>query len=286
MPTSINININGLITAPEDAKISVLDHAVLFGDSVYEMLRTYGGKPFLFSRHFARLEHSAAAIDLKLPWTKTKTLEEIRKTSMPGESRIRLVITRGIGDLSPAIETCAGSTVIIIVVPLAEPDERIYSEGVKVAISSIRRTGRLADVKTGSLIHQVMARHEADLKQAYESILLTADEKLSDGISSNIYMVRDRKILTPSHDAAIVEGITRGVVLTLARQNGLELVEGLFDVEEIARADEMFLTSSAREIVPITSANGSAIGDGRPGPITLMLLNAYRSAVEQLILED
>src|SRR5437762_115099 len=84
MPTRININIDGLITAPEDAKISVLDHAVLFGDSVYEMLRTYGGKPFLFSRHFARLEHSAAAIDLKLPWTKSKTLEEIRKTCMAG----------------------------------------------------------------------------------------------------------------------------------------------------------------------------------------------------------
>src|SRR5206468_12515700 len=123
------ININGVITTPEEAKISVLDHGLLFGDSVYETLRTYGGKPFLFSRHFARLEHSAAAIDLKLPWTKSKTLEEIRKTCMAGESRIRLVITRGIGDLSPAIETCAGPMVIIIVVPLAEADRRIYSEG-------------------------------------------------------------------------------------------------------------------------------------------------------------
>src|SRR5436190_14829043 len=95
------ININGVITTPEEAKISVLDHGLLFGDSVYEMLRTYGGKPFLFSRHFARLEHSSAAINLKLPWTKSKTLEEIRRTLMPAECRIRLVITRGIGDLSP-----------------------------------------------------------------------------------------------------------------------------------------------------------------------------------------
>jgi branched-subunit amino acid aminotransferase/4-amino-4-deoxychorismate lyase len=99
-------------------------------------------------------------------------------------------------------------------------------------------------------------------------------------------MVRAGKILTPSHNAGIVEGITRGVVLDLARQKGLEVVEGLFDVSEIGRADEMFLTSSTREIVPVTRASGSAVGDGRPGPVTLMLLKAYRSAVEQLILED
>jgi branched-chain amino acid aminotransferase len=286
MQTPIHINIDGVVTVPEEAKISVLDHGLLFGDSVYETLRTYDGKPFLFSRHFARLEHSAAAIHLKLPWTKVKTLDEIRKTCMPGECRIRLVITRGVGDLSPAIETCADPTVIIIVVPLAAPDGRIYSEGVEVVVSSIKRSGRLADVKTGSLIHQVMARHEANLKNAYESILLTADEKLSDGITSNIYMVRGGQVLTPSHDAGIVEGITRGVVLDIARQKGLEVVEGFFDIGTIARADEMFLTSSTREIVPITRANGWAIGNGKPGPVTLMLLDAYRAAIEQLILED
>jgi branched-chain amino acid aminotransferase len=280
------ININGVITAPEDAKISVLDHGLLFGDSVYETLRTYGGKPFLFSRHFARLEHSAAAIHLKLPWTKEQTLQEIQKTRIPDECRIRLLVTRGIGDLSPAIETCVAPTVIIITVPLGEPGERIYTEGVEIVISSIKRSGRLADVKTGSLIHQVMARHEANLKNAYESILLTADDKLSDGITSNIYLVRDGQVLTPSHDAGIVEGITRGVVLDIARQKGLQIVEGLFDVGEIARADEMFLTSSTREIVPITRASGSAIGNGKPGPVTLMLLNDYRAAVKELILED
>ena len=286
MQTRIHININGVITAPEDAKISVLDHGLLFGDSVYETLRTYGGKPFLFSRHYARLEHSAAAIHLNIPWSKSRTLEEIRKTCLAGECRIRLIITRGIGELSATTETCFDPTVIIIVVPLLVPDEKIYADGVEVVISSIRRSGRLADIKTGSLIHQVMARQEADSRNAYEAILLTADERLSDGITSNIYMVRAGKILTPSHDAGIVEGITRGVVLDLARQKGLEVVEGLFDVSEIGRADEMFLTSSTREIVPVTRASGSAVGDGRPGPVTLMLLKAYRSAVEQLILED
>src|SRR6266850_1432815 len=223
MPTRININ--GVITAPEDAKIPVLDHGLLFGDSVYETLRTYNGKPFLFSRHFERLERSAAAIDLRLPWSKSKTLEEIGKTLLAGESRIRLMFTRGVGDLAPDIETCTDPTAVIIVVPLVAMPERIYQDGVDVVISSVRRGARFANIKTGSLIHQVLAKREAKLKHAFEAILLTADEKLSDGITSNIYMVRDRKLLTPSHEANIVEGITRRVVLQLGEEMGLQIIE-------------------------------------------------------------
>ena len=280
------ININGVITTPEEAKISVLDHGLLFGDSVYETLRTYGGKPFLFSRHYARLEHSAAAIHLKLPWTKSKTFEEIRRTCLPGEYRIRLLITRGVGDASADIGTSADPAVIIIVVPLVPAPERIYMDGVEVVISSVRRSGWFAEIKTGSLIHQVMARHEANMRGAYEAILLTADGKLSDGITSNIYIVCDGKVLTPSHDAGIVEGITRGVVLTLARDMGLQVEEGIFDTGQIDRADEMFLTSSTREIVPIARVNDAAVGSGKPGPVTVALLRAYRSAVGRLIRED
>ncbi len=284
MPTRININ--GVITRAEDAKISVLDHGLLFGDSVYETLRTYNGKPFLFSRHFARLEQSARAIDLKLPWTKSQTFEEIQKTCMAGECRIRMVFTRGIGEVGADIETCSDPAAIIIVVPLIVPPERIYREGVDVIISQVQRSERFANAKTGSLIHQVLARRDAKLKHAFEAILLTAGGKLSDGITSNIYIVRGRKLLTPGPDAGIVEGITRGVVLDLARAGGLEVVEGLFDTDEIAAADEMFLTSTTREVVPIARVDGKPAGRGVPGPVTLMLLNAYRAALEQLVLEE
>jgi len=284
MPT--HININGVIAGPEEAKISVLDHGLLFGDSVYETLRTYNGKPFLFSRHFARLEHSAKAIDLRLPWTRSKTLEEIRKTLFAGECRIRLVFTRGVGDVAADVETCTDPTPIIIVVPLVVPPERIYKEGVEVVISTVRRSSRFADLKTGSLIHQVLARREAKARHAYEAILLTADEKLSDGITSNIYIVRDGKLLTPSREAGIIEGITRGVVLDLAREIGIEVTEGLFDIDEIGRADEMFLTSSTREVVPIAKVEGKPVGNAKPGPITLELLRAYRSAIQSLASED
>ncbi|PYS42076.1 MAG: hypothetical protein DMG14_05105 [Acidobacteria bacterium] len=171
MPTRININ--GVITGPEDAQIPVLDHGFLFGDSVYETLRTYKGKPFLFSRHFARLEHSAGAIDLRLPWSESTTREEIQQTLLHGECRIRLMITRGVGELNPDIETSTDPTAIIIVVPLMALPDRIYEQGVDVVISSVRRSARFADIKTGSLIHQVLARRDAKLKHAYEAILLT-----------------------------------------------------------------------------------------------------------------
>jgi branched-chain amino acid aminotransferase len=279
---STRVNINGVVSGPEDARISVLDHGLLFGDSVYETLRTYNGKPFLFSRHFARLEHSAAAIDLKLPWSKTKTREEVVQTLLAGECRIRLMVTRGVGELAADIETCTEPAVIIIAVPLVALPQRIYQQGVDVVISSVRRSGRLADIKTGSLIHQVLARREAKAKHAFEAILLTADEKISDGITSNIYMVRDGKILTPAHDAGIVEGITRAVILQLARDKGLQVVEGFFDVAEISDAEEMFLTSTTREVVPIARVDGRPVGSGKPGPITSMLLSAYRSAIREL----
>jgi branched-chain amino acid aminotransferase len=280
------INIDGVITGPEEAVIPVLDHGLLFGDSVYETLRTYNGKPFLFSRHFARLEHSANALHLKLPWSKSKTLDEIHRTLLHGECRIRVMVTRGVGDLAPDIETCTDPKPIIIVVPLVALPARIYQDGVDVTISSVRRSARFADIKTGSLIHQVLARREARLKHAFEAILLTADDKLSDGITSNIYIVRDGKLMTPGHAAGIIEGITRGVVLGLARQQGLDVVEGFFDVAEIDHADEMFLTSSTREVVPIARVDGKPVGSGKPGPVALMLLQNYRAAIEHLAKED
>src|SRR5215470_12393805 len=123
MPTRININ--GVITGTDEAKISVLDHGLLFGDSVYETLRTYNGNPFLFSRHFARLEHSAEAIDLRMPWTNSKALEETRKTLFAGECRIRFVVTRGFGKVAADAETCTDPTAIIIVVPLVAPPDRV-----------------------------------------------------------------------------------------------------------------------------------------------------------------
>jgi len=150
----------------------------------------------------------------------------------------------------------------------------------------VRRSQRMADIKSGSLVHQVLAAREAKDKKAFEAILLTADEKLSDGITSNIYLVRNGTLMTPSHDAGIVEGITRGVVLDISRGMGLPVIEGLFPVSDVVAADEMFLTSTTRDVVPIVTVDGKAVGNGRPGPITKRLLEAYRSEVQRLLAED
>src|SRR5262249_29777406 len=157
-------------------------------------------------------------------------------------------------------ETCHDPATVIIVVPLRALPQQVYDDGVDVIISSVRRSQRMADIKSGSLIHQVLAAREAKEKKAFEAILLTADEKLSDGITSNIYLVRNGTVMTPSHDAGIVEGITRGVILDLSRSMGLPVIDGFFPVLDIQGADEMFLTSTTREVVPIVRIDGKAVG--------------------------
>jgi branched-chain amino acid aminotransferase len=288
MPTRININ--GAITVAEEARVSVLDHGFLFGDSVYETLRTYGKKPFLFTKHFARLEHSARAIHLDLLWDKERTRSEIIRTvseaNNPQESRIRLIVSRGIGDLSPDTDSCVTPTVVVIASPLVEVPLEIYDRGTDVIVSSLHRNFQFADVKTGNLVRQVLAYREAKAAKAFEAILLTPDGMISDGITSNIYLIKKGRLLTPSHEAGIVAGITRGVVLELARTAGLDVQEGLFRAAEINDAEEMFLTSTTREVVPIVRVDGKPVGNGKPGAITLSLLKAYRLAVDRLIEED
>jgi branched-chain amino acid aminotransferase len=268
----------------------VFDHGLLYGDSVYETFKTHGGRLFLFSRHFARLEQSARGVCLELPWSKERTRDEILRTiaaaKYPVETRIRLVVTRGVGDLVPDPETCRDPQIIIMVSPLKPMPAELYTKGVDVIVSTIPRGGMVAQQKTGNLMHQVLATREANAKAAYEAILLNTDGYMSDGITSNIYMIHGSTLKTPSVEASIIEGITRGAVLDLARNSGMTVVEGLFRPAEFRNAEEMFLTSTNREVVPIVRVDGKPIGNGRPGPWTLKILDAYRKAIEQLARED
>jgi branched-chain amino acid aminotransferase len=162
--------------------------------------------------------------------------------------------------------------------PLAELTESVFKDGVNVVMSSYQRTIHLADAKTGNLIRTVLAQREARLAGAFESILLTPEGWISDGITSNVYIVKGGKVCTPSREAASLEGITRGIVLDLARREGLEVVEGLLHSTEIEHAEEMFLTSTTREVVPIVRVGDRTIAGGKPGPITQRLRAAYLRA--------
>ena len=283
-------SVNGVITPLEEAVIPVLDHGFLFGDSVYETLRTHRHKPFLFTRHFMRMERSARSIELALPWSRESTFSEVRRTTdaagLSSECRIRLTITRGIGTVGPDPGSCKSPNVIIIVTPLVEQPESVYEQGVDVVISSLHRTLHLADAKTGNLIRTVLAQRESRLAGAFEAILLTPDGWISDGITSNVYLVKRNKVLTPSREACSLEGITQGTVLELARRSGLEVVEGLLHPSEIEQADEMFLTSTTREVVPIVRVDGRPVANGKPGPVTRGLRRTYLQALDLLIQED
>jgi len=288
------ISVNGTMTSAEDARIPVLDHGFLFGDSVYETLRTHRHKPFLFTRHFIRMERSARSIELNLPWSREKTFQEVRRVvdaaGLSSESRIRITVTRGVGEVGPDPATCKSPNVIVIVTPLAELPQSTYENGVEVMISSFHRTIHLADAKTGNLIRTVLAQREARMAGAFEAILLTPEGMISDGITSNIYLVKDRKIMTPSREACSLEGITRGAVLELAGRLGMEVIEGFLQPGEIATADEMFLTSTTREIVPIVCVKASEdrqiVANGKPGPVTRALREAYVRELDVLIQED
>jgi branched-chain amino acid aminotransferase len=287
--TSGIVNINGTITPIEDGRVSVLDHGFLFGDSIYETFRTYGRKPFLLSRHFDRLERSAHAVFLTLPWDRVKTKDEVLSTiaaAGPGEFRVRVTITRGIGDVNPDPDSCEFPTAVIFATPFTPPPASIYDKGVEVIVSSFYRSRQLGDAKTGNLLRAVLASREAKAAGAFEAITLTADGKISDGITSNLWLVQGNRLLTPSIDSGILEGITRGVVLDLARRDGLEVAESLLDLSEVDKSSELFLTSSTREIVPIVGVAGKAVGSGRPGPVALRLLEAYRREVDVLLKED
>lgn len=283
------VNINGAIMPIADGRIPVLDHGFLFGDSIYETFRTYRSKPFLFSRHFVRLERSANSVFLTLPWDRARTRAEVLKTiaaAGPGEHRVRLTITRGVGDVNPDPGSCDSANAVIFVTPFTELPASVYANGVEIIVSSFYRSRQLGDAKTGNLLRSVLAIREAKAAGAFEAITLTADGKISDGITSNLWFVQGNRLLTPSLDSGILEGITRGVVLELARRAGLDVVEDLLDLDEVEKSSELFLTSSTREIVPIVRVAGKPVGTGRPGAVYLRLLEAYRREVDILLKED
>jgi branched-chain amino acid aminotransferase len=283
-------NINGAITPISEGRIPVLDHGFLFGDNIYETLRTYRQKPFLFSRHFERLRRSARAVFMELPFSREQLLAEtIRTLKAAGDSsehRLRITVTRGTGDVGPDPESCGVPNVIIFTTPLPALPAAVYEEGVEVIVSSFYRSRQLGDAKTGNLLRSVLAVREATGAGAFEAITLTSEGKISDGITSNLFFIQNSTLLTPSAESGILEGITRAVVLDLARRAGLSVIEDVLELSVVEKSSELFLTSSTRGVVPIVRVSGKPVGSGQPGPVTRQLMEAYRRAIDTLLMED
>lgn len=293
MPTLVNID--GVLAPPSEARVSVFDRGFLYGDSVYEVVRTYGGRPFALDAHLARLAHSAERIGLALPWDAARIAAELGRTlaaargdeppdpeAAPwnaGEQYARIVMTRGAGELGLDPALAVDPKAILIVRPLSGPPAQAYREGVAVAIVGVEHVSPQAvdpTAKTGNYLSHVLAIREARAAGAYEALMLDRDGFVTEGTTSNAFAVRGGTVVTPPLAVGILEGVTRGLVLAIARSLGVTAREERLRPRDLEVADEIFITSSVREIVPVTRLGRRPVGSGRPGPVTARLHAAYR----------
>ncbi len=291
------VNLDGALVPPAEAKVSVLDRGFLYGDSVYEVIRTYRGAPFELDAHLARLAHSAGRIGLVPPWDGPRVAREVTRTlaaaaalgpapadpgAAPwnaGEWYVRVVMTRGAGEIGLDPALAVDPRAILVVQPLAGPPARAYAEGVAAAIVGVRRASPAAvdpSAKTGAHLPNVLAVREARAAGAHEALLLDDGGFVTEGSSSNVFAVSAGRLRTPPLGAGILEGVTRGVVLRLARGAGVPVEEVALRPEDLEAADEVFITSTMREILPVVRLGARDVGTGRPGPTTERLHRAFR----------
>lgn len=278
------INVNGRISPPDEAVVSPLDRGFLYGDSVYETIRTYGGRPFLLPRHLDRLRrsaerlaipHGAAPVDVERELART-----LREAGNP-ESAIRIVLSRGVGPIGYDPEPLGPPTLVIYVRACPPLPEAWRREGVDVAIVQVTRNPAVSldpAIKSSNLLNNILAWQEARQLGVYEPILLNAGERLAEGASSNLFLVREGRLLTPPLEAGILQGITRDLVLDLARRDGLPVSEETLAAEDLRRADEAFITSTLKGILPVRRCDGWPIHDGRPGRLTRRLIDLFDAA--------
>ena len=271
------MHIGGRICPPDEAKVSVFDRGFLYGDSVYETVSTMYGRLFALSEHLGRLERSATRIGLRPPARPTieRAIAETVQAAANPESRVRVMLTRGVGklDLDPA--SADDPQLIVVVTPFQPLPAALYQAGASAAIVSVvRNDPRAIDpaIKSGNYLNNVLALGEARRQGAHEALLCAADGTVAEGASSNVFMVKDGQVRTPGLDVGILEGITRAQVLALARGNGIPTLETRLRPAELRGADEAFITSATRGVLPVTRIDGAVLGDGRPGPVTRRLM--------------
>jgi branched-chain amino acid aminotransferase len=273
------INFNGEIH--EDLNISIWDHGFLFGDSVYEVVCTLENQPCFLDKHLDRLFASAKAISLDIPHDKKWFREQLKITldvANNSESYIRIIVTRGVGEINIDPSTCHSPNIIIIVMEVSEYSASCYSKGIHVALVSIKRNSRDAlnpNVKTGNYLNNVLAKVEANKLGAQDAIMVNPWGHLTEGTTSNLFFVREGHILTPSLDCGLLSGITREMVIQLSKENGFHIEEGKWPGEELYEADEIFLTGTIKKVMPVSHLDGCPVGAGKPGPVTLKLMRLY-----------
>jgi branched-chain amino acid aminotransferase len=273
----VKIFIDGKYLPEEDAKISVFDHGLLYGDGVFEGIRVYGGKIFRLEQHLDRLNTSAKAIMLQLPMTKAALTEACRETCRQNkitDGYIRLVVTRGVGNLGLNPFTCKKPSVIIIAATIELYPEKVYREGINLITAGTQRNSPNAvnpAIKSLNYLNNILARIEAVNAGTVEALMLNGEGYVAECTGDNVFIFRGGKLETPPVSAGALDGITRRVIMELA-----PVTEKNMTRYDVMTADECFLTGSAAEIVPVATLDGRPIGTGNPGPVTLKLMEDFR----------
>jgi branched-subunit amino acid aminotransferase/4-amino-4-deoxychorismate lyase len=279
--TKVYLSTTGAPVDPEHARISVFDRGFLYGDSVYETMRTAGGSALDLPRHLARLRRSGDGIGLTIPWSDEALADAITRTHLASgndESYVRVVVTRGVGPLMLDPRRSEDPTLVVIVQPLTVPTAEAYRTGLSAVIVSQTKTGgSLLDpaIKSGNYLGSILALRQAIASGGEDAILCTPDGEIAEGATSNVFFVAQGELFTPDLQAGLLAGITREVVCELAAAAGLPLHQARVLPEQLRAADEVFLTSSVRGIMAVTRLDGVTIGDGTAGPITQRLSQDY-----------
>ncbi len=279
------ISVDGVVTAPADARVAAMDHGFLFGDSVYEVIRTIDGRPTVYAEHLARMRQSGASIYLDLPWSDDEIRAQVRATvvatDLP-ELYVRIVATRGVGPMSLLPDRSDTPSLIAYALPLREPSEETQRTGVRIAVPNrIRNDARaLAPAaKTGNYLNNLLALVEARRGGGVDAVLVNASGDVTEGTTSNVFWVRGGELYTPSLASGILAGITRAVLLAALPAAGVTVHEGEFPLEELLGADEVFLTGTVKGVLAVVSVDEHTVGDGRPGPVTAKVAEVSRQAL-------
>jgi branched-chain amino acid aminotransferase len=281
------IYLDGKFYAEGEAKVSVFDHGLLYGDGIFEGIRFYNGRVFRLDEHLDRLWDSARSICLEVPMSPRAMTEAVLETIRQNNLRdgyIRLIVTRGVGNLGLNPEQCKTPSVIIIAAQIALYSEEMYRRGLTVVTVATRRTNPSAlnpAVKSLNYLNNVMARIEANQAHADEALMLNDEGNVAECTADNVFVVKRGQIFTPPITAGALRGITRSVVFEIAAETGIKVTEGDITRHDVFIADEAFLTGTAAEVVPLIKADGRPIGTGKPGPITTRMIARFRELTRE-----
>ncbi|HET6383625.1 MAG TPA: branched-chain-amino-acid transaminase [Armatimonadota bacterium] len=282
---SLLVYVNGELTPRERATVSVFDHGFLYGDGVFEGIRAYGGAVFRLRQHIERLYRSAHTLLLSIPMSMDEMANAVLATLRANDlsdAYIRVVVSRGEGDLGLDPRKCSKPSIIIITDRIAVYPPEMYECGLELITLSTRRNSAQSldpNIKSLNYLNNILGKIECNRAGVHEGLMLNQEGFVTEATADNVFLVRRGELLTPPLSAGILDGITRAAVLELAAARSITVKEILFTLYEVYNSEECFLTGTGAEVIPVVKVDGRVIGDGQPGPVTRQLIGDFRKLV-------